>query len=112
MHLGPEEGLGAVPSGSAGEEAATVTAQLPGEGGELSSPGVGGGVVPSAMLPKEVRKRWVVNFTLKRKKVIVGAGKLQIFTRTCVFTAWLFLSVPGLWTLTRFSRCCQNSDLL
>lgn len=33
-----------------------VLAQLPREGGELSSPGGGGGVVPSAMLQKEVPK--------------------------------------------------------
>lgn len=54
--------LGAVPSGCAGEEAglvqgwlaATVMAQLPQEGGELPGPGGGGGVVPSAVLRKEV----------------------------------------------------------
>lgn len=119
VHAGPEEEPGAVPSGCAAEEGGQaasrlVLAQLPWEGGIIQPRWR---CFPSAMLQKEVRKLWVVNFTLKRKKVIVDGGQLQIFTRTCVFIAWLFLSVPGLWAshtslqlLPAAASCPQNSD--
>lgn len=56
MHFGPAGGLGAVTSGCAGDTGwqRRSRPQLPHEGGELSRPGGGGGVVPSAMLRKEV----------------------------------------------------------